>query len=160
DAFGVAVDDGFHLDQLRVHVVGAGLRHGRQGVGGETRPGGDADVAAGVVGGQIFSPRVVDDVDRGRRVERVDARFAVAAQHDRADVAGPYAVVGDHVAHGFDDLVAREVDVDAIDLGGIDQALSVFLGPKNRGAAGRRVAAHAFEHGRPVVDDVRHHVDV
>src|SRR5581483_8824282 len=44
NAFGVAVEDGLHLDELRVHVVCGALGHGGQGVGGNTRPGGDAYV--------------------------------------------------------------------------------------------------------------------
>src|SRR5579864_1231454 len=160
DAFGVAVHNGFHLDELRVHVVGARLRHGRQCVGRKAGPGRDAHIAACVIGGEVLAPRIVDDVDLGRRVEGIHARLAIATQHDRPDVAGPHAIVGDHVAHGFDDFVAGEIHVDAIDLGGVDQALGVLRGAENRGAAGRRVTAYAFEHRRSVVDDVRHHVDV
>src|ERR1700751_1659662 len=159
NAFGVAVDDGFHLDELRIHVIGARLRHCRESVGGESRPGGDADIAAGRIRGQTFSPRLVDDVDLSRRVERVHASLAVASQHNWPDVAGPHAVVGDHVAHGFNDVVAGEVHLDAINLRRIQQALRMFLGAENRRAARGRVAAHALNHRRAVVDDVRHHVD-
>src|SRR5581483_6753067 len=36
NAFGIAVENGLHLDELRVHVVCGALGHGRQGVGGNT----------------------------------------------------------------------------------------------------------------------------
>jgi hypothetical protein len=48
--FGVAVDLGFHADELRVHVVGAGLGERGHGVGREAVPAGDADVGAAVAG--------------------------------------------------------------------------------------------------------------
>src|SRR5260370_19255381 len=35
DAFGVAVEAGFHADELRVHLVGGGFGHGGEGVGGD-----------------------------------------------------------------------------------------------------------------------------
>src|SRR5258708_5381171 len=98
DAFRVAIDDRFHLDQLRVHVVGAGLGHGGQCVGSNAGPRGDTDVDALVgVGAEIFSPRVVTDVDLGGRVEGVDASFAVSAKDDGPNVAGPHAVLLDQV---------------------------------------------------------------
>ena len=62
DAFGVAVDLGFHADQLRVHVVGAGLGERWHGVGREARPAGDADVGA-FVAGDVLAPGEVGDVD-------------------------------------------------------------------------------------------------
>src|SRR5262249_30100555 len=43
NAFDVAIEDGFHLNQLRVHVVGAGFRHCGQRVWSHTVPGGNAD---------------------------------------------------------------------------------------------------------------------
>ena len=49
--------------------------------------------------------------------------------------------------------------IHAVDLGGIEQALHVFVGAENRRAAGQLVAANAFKDRRAVVDDVRHHVD-
>src|SRR6266702_3491609 len=35
----------------------------------------------------------------------------------------------------------------------------MFLGAENRRSARQRVAAHAFEHRRAIMDDVRHHVN-
>src|SRR5205085_3455907 len=46
DAFGVAVRDGLHLDELRVHVVRAGLRHRGHRVRRQTVPRRDAHVNA------------------------------------------------------------------------------------------------------------------
>ena len=57
------------------------------------------------------------------------------------------------------EFVAGERDVHAVDLGGVDQPLHVFVGAENRRAAGQFVAADAFKDRRAVVHDVRHHVD-
>ena len=66
DAFGVAVDDGLHLDELRIHVVRAGFGHNGQRVGSDARPGRDANVDSLTgIGAQIFSPGVIADVDFG-----------------------------------------------------------------------------------------------
>src|ERR1700687_5514845 len=77
DAFHVAVDDGFHLYELRVHVVGPGLGHGGQRVGRQPRPRRDAHVAAFALPAQILSPRIIDDVNLGGRVERVHAGLTI-----------------------------------------------------------------------------------
>src|SRR5579864_406374 len=159
DTFRVAVDDGFHLDELGVHVVRAGLRHCRQRIGSQPRPRRDTHVAAIGLAAQIFSPRIIDDVDLGRRVERVHACLAISAQHNWAYVAGPRAVVPDHIEHALNQLLAGEVDVDAVDLGRVEQPLHVFVGSENGWAAGQFVAANAFEDRRAVMDDVRHHMN-
>src|SRR5579864_1096401 len=159
DAFRVAVDDGFHLDELGVHVVRAGLRHGRQRIGRQSRPRRDTYVAAIGLAAQIFSPRIIDDVDLGRRVERVHACLAISAQHNWAHVAGPRAIVADDVEHPLDQLLAGEVDVDSVDLGGVEQPLHVFVGSENGWAAGQFIAANAFEDRRAVMDDVRHYMN-
>src|SRR5271163_3926751 len=46
DAFGVAVEGGFHADELGIHVVGGGFGHGGESVGSDAGPGADADVHA------------------------------------------------------------------------------------------------------------------
>src|SRR5208282_3062202 len=66
DAFGVAVDDGFHLDELRVHVVGARLGHGGQSVGRDARPGRNTNIHAFAgIRPQILPPRKICDIDLG-----------------------------------------------------------------------------------------------
>ena len=119
NALAVAVHDGFHLDQLRVHVVGAGLGHGRHGVGRQPRPRRNADVHAVVAIGaaQILAPLVIGDVNLGGRVERIDADLAVTAQHDGADIAGRHFVGGDDVHCCLAQFVERIVQLDAVDLG-------------------------------------------
>ena len=91
DALGIAVDLGFHVDQLRVHVVGAGLGQGGHGVGRKAVPTGDADVRAARAG-DVLAPREVGHVDLDGRALGADADFAVAAQGDGADVARGDAV--------------------------------------------------------------------
>src|SRR4029077_12174482 len=83
DAFGVAVEAGFHADELRVHVVGGGFGHGRERVGGDARPGADADVNTfgERVGPEIGAPGPAGHVDVDRRAEGIDADFAVAAEN-------------------------------------------------------------------------------
>ena len=93
DAFEVAVDDGFHLDELGVHVIGARFGHGRQRVGRDARPGRYADVNALFgIRAQVFSPWIIGDVDLGGRIEWVDTGFAIPAQHDGPDVARPHTI--------------------------------------------------------------------
>src|ERR1019366_10359103 len=89
DAFAVAVGNGFHLDELRVHVVGAGFGHGWHGVGSQTGPRRDAHVHAFVAfATQVFTPGIVDDVHVGGRARRIDAHGPVSPQNDGANVAG------------------------------------------------------------------------
>src|SRR6202795_288214 len=61
--------------------------------------------------------------------------------------------------HGAHDLVAGEGDVDAVNSGGVNEALYVFGGAENRGSGGQRVATKAFKHRRAVMHNVRHHVE-
>src|ERR1700735_809392 len=159
NSFGVAIDDSFHLDELRVHVIGARLGHRRQGVRSKTRPGGDAGVATFALSAQIFSPGIVDDVNLSRRVERIHPCLAVAAEDDGPHIAWPRAVTANGFKHGFHQLVASVIHVDAIDLGRIKQALDVFIGAENRGTRFRVVAADSLEYRGAIVDHVRHHVN-
>src|SRR5271166_1268862 len=69
DAFGVAVDNGFHFNELRVHVIRACLGNGGQRVGRDAGPGRDAYInALAGVGSEIFSPWIIADVNLGRRI--------------------------------------------------------------------------------------------
>src|ERR1700681_1531506 len=61
--------------------------------------------------------------------------------------------------HGTHDLVTGEGDVDAVNAGGVDEALHVFGGAENRGAGRQRVTTNALKHRRAVVHNVRHHVE-
>ncbi len=81
DALGVTVEGGFHSDELRIHVVGGGLGHCRQCIRRYARPGAYTDVNAlrEGVGAEICAPRPTGHVALDRRVERIDADFAVAA---------------------------------------------------------------------------------
>src|ERR1700691_5017254 len=100
NAFGVAVHDGFHFNELTVHVIRAWLGDGGQRVGRDPGPGRDAHVnALASVSSEIFSPGIIADVNLGRRIERVDARFAVSTQNHRANVAGPHAILADQFEH-------------------------------------------------------------
>src|SRR6266581_2526335 len=90
DAFGVAVERGFHSNELRIHVVGGGFGHGGKSVRGDARPGADADIDASRerVGTEIRAPVPAGHVNVDRRIQRIHSRFAVAAQHDGLHVTG------------------------------------------------------------------------
>src|SRR6201996_3911018 len=67
DTFGITVDIGFHANELRVHIVRAGLRERGHRVRRKTVPARDADVRAAVAG-NILAPGEVCDVDLNRRL--------------------------------------------------------------------------------------------
>src|SRR5208337_1045028 len=118
DALSVAVDDGLHLNELRVHVVGAGLGDGWQGVRSQTRPRGNANIHA-VVGigiAEVLAPLVIGDVNLGRRIEGVDPDLAIAAQHDRPDVTRGNFIGADQLHRRLAQFVEGIVQLDAIDL--------------------------------------------
>src|SRR5215471_11074538 len=94
NAFDVPVGNGFHLDELRVHVVRPSFRHRGQSVGSEPSPRRNANVHTLTIAAKILSPRIVTNVDLDWAVQRVYARVAISAKPHRADVARPSAVVG------------------------------------------------------------------
>ena len=158
DALLVAVDLGFHADQLRVHVVGAGLGQRGHGVGRKTVPTGDADVGAAVAA-DVFAPREVGDVDLNGRALGADTHFAVAAQRDGPDVAGRDAVGLNELDHAGAKLLKREGQIHAVDFGRVKQALHVLGKPEDGRALRLAVAADAFKDAGAVVDDVAHDVE-
>ena len=159
NAFRETIKGGFHVDELRVHIIRARLGHGRQSVGRDPRPGRNTNVhSLAGIRPQILPPRIVANINFGGRVEGIDAGFAVAPENDGADVARPHAVLFHQLNHAAQDLVAGEGEVDAVNAGRIGEPLHVFHGAKNCGAARQRVTANAFKHRRTVVHNVRHHV--
>src|SRR5580658_4509705 len=66
DALLVAIDVGFHADELGIHVIGAGLGQGGHGVGSETVPTRHADIGT-AVSCNVFAPWEVGDVDLNGR---------------------------------------------------------------------------------------------
>ena len=159
DAFGVAVDDGFHLDELRIHIVRAGFGHRRQRIGGDARPGRNTDIdALRSIGAKIFPPGIVADVDLGRRVERIHASFAISSENDGTDIARPDAIGLDEVDQASQNVFARKFHIDAIDASGIQQTLDMFLRAKDGGAGRQRVTTNPFKYRGAVIHYVRHHV--
>jgi len=88
----------------------------------------DDGVHAGIVLRKVFSPRVIDHVGFDRAIVRGDARVAVAAENNRAQVAGPNAIRSDDLDHGAEKLVARVGNIHAVNLGGVQQPLHVLFG--------------------------------
>jgi len=159
DALGVAVDLGLHANELRVHVVGAGLGERGHRVGREPVPTGDADVGAGIAG-DVFAPWEVGDIDLDGGLERIDTDLAVASKCDGADVAGSDAVGFDHIDDRAHELVRGVGQGHAVDLGGGEQSLHMLLQAEDASAIRLRITADAFKDRRPVVDDVGHDVDL
>ena len=130
-------------------------------VGRDALPGGHAHIDAFVFGrAEILAPFPGGDGHFDRRIDlRHHADFAVAAERDRAQVgAARQPVLRDHFAAGVVDLVFAERNVDAVDLGRVEQAARVVAQPEDRRAPRRLVGAHAFEHRRAVVQRMREHV--
>ncbi len=162
DAFGVAVQHGFHLDQHRVGVVGRGLGGGGKRVGRRAVPRAHAHVHALLerIGAKVGAPLPHEHRGVDRTRQRVDAQLVVPAIHQRADVAG----LGLVLANRLEDRVlpARLVErrVHAVDLRGIQQSDDMAVESEARRALGGAVAARAFEHARAVVNHVRRDVDL
>src|ERR1039457_5290862 len=162
DAFGVAVGDGFHFDELRVHVIGAGLGERGQRVGGHAAPTGDADIDAfgERLFAQILAPGPAGDEDVDGVLHAVDAHLPVAAHDDGAQVAGIHFVDADQFQHGFGELIGGETDiVHAVNFGRIQHAADV-LAQAEHGRSGRRgITANAFEYAAAIAHDMREDVN-
>ena len=102
-------------------------------------------------GARILSPGIIADINLGGRVEGVHAGFAIAAEHNGPDVAGPHSVVFHHVGHAGDQLFHGVVHVNPVDLGRIQQAL-VFFSAKDGGTGGQGVATDSLKYRGGVVD--------
>src|ERR1035437_5709860 len=162
DAFGGSVGDGFHFDELRVHVIGAGLGERGQRVGGQAAPTGDADVDAFGEGlfAQILAPGPAGDEEVDGVLHAVDTHLPVAAHHDGAQVAGVHLVNADHFQHGFGKLIGGVTDIlHAVNFGGIQHAADV-LAQAEHGRSGRGgITANAFEYATAIAHHMREDVD-
>src|SRR5205823_6759531 len=165
DALRVAVDFGLHADELRVHVVCAGLGERWHGVWGQTVPAGDADVRT-LVAVNVFAPGEVRDVDLDRALQRVDAHLTVAAEGDGANIAGRDAVGFDDIDDGGGELLRGVGQGHAVDFGRVDQPCHMFGQAKDTGAGSLcavgalGVAPNALEDRRAVVDHVGHDMNL
>ena len=161
DPFDVAVDLGFHLDELGVHVIGRGLAHRRQGVGGDPLPGRDADINTlfqGLVA-QVFSPAPGQQVNLDGVAKRVDAHFAVTPKRKGPDVAMPRLVQADEFDHGLLEVLARVLELHAVYLAGINQPFGVVFEAENGRALRRLVATDSLKQAGGVTDHVGSDMD-
>jgi len=156
DAFGIAVDQGFHLDQLRVHVIGAGFGQRGQRVRRQPVPTRNAHIHAlrHRLFAQVLAPLPAGDVDVDRIVERVHAHFAVTAEHDRAHVAGGHPVHAHQLDHrlGWQGVHKHQVfvfGVPGVQVAVLDRPVSAFVFPF--GAERRREVVLINEAGGQVV---------
>ena len=109
--------------------------------------------------GNIFAPGEVGDVNLDGRALGADADFAVAAEHDGADVAGRNTIGFNDIDHGCAKLFEVEGDLHAVDFGGVEQALHVLGETEDGGALRLSVAADALEDAGAVMDDVAQDVE-
>src|SRR5689334_831625 len=156
DAFGVAIEGGFHADELRVHIIGGRFGHSRESVWGDAGPGTDADVDTFCerVRTEIRAPGPASHVDVDKRTERVHADLAITAQDDRLDVAGVYLVDAHQFGRGIAEIVKGHGQVHAVDLRGVNEPLHVLAKAKNGGTLLGFIAADAFEYRGAVAHDV------
>src|SRR6185437_330495 len=94
---------------------------------------------------QILAPRIIGHIDLSGRVERIDAGFAIAPHHDWAEVAWPNAIVGDQFESGGAKMIQVVIDIDAVDLGRVNESLHMVAKAENSRFACRRVATDAFK---------------
>ena len=162
DALDKTIRNSLHLDELRVHIVGAGLRHCRERVWRHPVPRRNHHVHALLEGfrPEVLAPEPGDERDVHRAVERVDAQFLVSAVGDRPDVAFLEPVLLDELDHRLVHLLLGERDVHPVDLRRVEQPVGMVLLPENRRPLGRFVAADALEHARAVMNHVRADVNV
>src|SRR6185369_9521269 len=110
---------------------------------------------------QIAAPFPTGDVGfDGRILGGQHAEVAVAANDQRADVAGIELVHTHDVDHGGAKLVNGEGNLDTVNFGGIVQAAGVFAHAEDARAGVGRVAADAFKHRTAVAGYVRKDVDL
>src|ERR1017187_3343364 len=162
DALAVAVDQGFHLDELRVHVVGARLSEGRQRIRRDAGPTGDAHVHAlrERFLAKILAPFPASNVNVDGVLEPVDPDFPVTAQRDGAQIARVHLVQAHQFLHRFGQFGRREADVlHAVNPGGIQHAPDVLVQTEDGRSSGRGIAPDTFEYRGAVVHHVREDVN-
>src|ERR1700676_5401964 len=157
DALGVAVERGFHADELRVHVVRGSLGHGRESVWRNAGPGADAYFDAFCEGfrAEIGAPGPAGHINVDGGVERIHADFAVAAEDDGLDVARSHFVEANQFGCGIGEIIEGEGQLHAVNFRGIDQALHVLTEPEKGRALLGFVAADALEDRGAVAHNVR-----
>src|ERR1700760_3594664 len=98
----VAIHDGFHANELRIHVVRASFRHGWQSVRSNAGPGTNANIYAlgQSVGPKVGAPIPASHIRFDGTVKRVHANFAVAAQDEWLDVASAHLIYPHQLAGG------------------------------------------------------------
>ena len=109
---------------------------------------------------QVGAPRPDGDRHLDRRIERVEAHLAVAAEDDRADVALAQLVGGDQLVRGRAQLLERVRDRHVVELGRLEQPLQMIVVAEDRRSRRRLVGALALEHAGAVVQAVRQYVDL
>ena len=97
-----------------------------------------------------------DHVDRGRI--GVEPHLAVAAEGERADVAGGLPVAAHQLVRGQAQFLRRVGQFQVVELGRLGEPVEVLLGAEDGRAALGLVGADALEDAGSVVQPVRQHV--
>ena len=109
---------------------------------------------------EVGAPRPGGDDDLHRRVHGEQAHLAVAAEDQRADVAGLELVALEHLEGGVVELLDRVRHRHVVELGGPLDPLEVLGETEHGDAALGLVGADALEDPGAVVQRVREHVDL
>jgi len=134
DAFSEPVERRFHADQLRVHVVGRGLRHGRQRVRRNACPGTDANVhpLRQSVRAEICAPLPAGHIEFDRRTQWIHTDFAVTAKGDWLHVARAHFVHANQFAGNVAEVIETVGKLHPVNSSGIDEPLHVFTQAEDR----------------------------
>ncbi len=158
----VAVVQRLHVGQDRVGVVAhrLGLRHRDVDVVARVARGLDADAALHAFVAEVGAPGPGRDHGVDAVALGADAELLGADPHQRAQVAALQLVLAHHLLLRLVELLGRERDLHAQDLGAVEQALGVLGQAEDRRAVGGLVGAHALESAAAVVQRVAQHVDL
>ena len=153
---------GLDLGQDRVQVLARGLGVRDQRVAADPPPGRDlrAHAVALALLAEVGGPLPGGDRHVDRRVEREEPHRPVAAEDDRADVAGAEVVAADELERGLAQLLALERDRHVVELGRLEEAVEMIGVAEDGRADLGVVAAHALEDAGAVVQAVREYVDL
>ena len=150
------------LGEDRVQVLARGLGVRDQAVAGDRPPGGDLgpDPVLLAVLAEVGAPRPDGDDHLDRGALRVEAHLAVAAERERADVAGAQPVAADQLVGRGPQLLGGVGKLEVVEPGRLLEPVEVLAVAEDGRPALGLVAADALEDAGPVVEPVAEHVDL
>src|SRR6185437_10090272 len=159
--FDVAVAPRFHLRELRVEIIAAGLRQRRHRVRRRTTPARYAHVHASLerLVTEIPPPDPRDYERLYRRLEWQHSHLLAGSQCDGAKITGLQVIFRHDVAARTDQIIDRVLHRHAIDPARVEEPAHMVLQPEDRGAVGRIVTTDPLENRGAVMDHMAHDVD-